>query len=138
MSKHTPNTNVSDPTPSITHPVGMDYQVRYSRGDTFCWCMLYYVRVITASVRLVYRGKVRCSDTLRTGSDETRQDHPDEIEVRTDRMGHVKSDQVRYTQCYACSALRYITYNALCISAESEYSNACVRGQARPNETRPS
>jgi hypothetical protein len=42
--------------------------------------------------------------------------------------------QVMYTQCCVCSALCYITYNALCISADSEYNTACVRGKTRPDQ----
>jgi hypothetical protein len=90
------------------------------------------VRVFTASVRLIYRGKVQCSDTLRTGSDETRQDHPDEIEVRSDRMGscQVRSGQV-HTMHVRTTLFCYIQYMCKHNSAESETNNACVRGQTR-------
>ncbi len=97
------------------------------------------VRVFTASVRLVYRGKVQCSDTLRTGADQKRRDHL--MRLRSGQMGsdQVRSGHVRYTQCYACSAL--LLHYIQCIMyqcRERVQQCMCARSdEIRPDETGP-
>ncbi len=117
----------------VTHTPG-ECQRGRGTGLTLPESVSQYVRVYTASVRLIYRGKVQCSDTLRTGSDETRQDHPDEIEVRSDRMGscQVRSGQVHPMLCVLSSPLHYIQ----CIMYQCrERVQHCM--VARPDEIRP-